>query len=108
MESINMALIVHCVNDPEQNFLVDQQWEVSNPILSCSNLQNLPFFFLSNPGELTIRFYVWELGLPFALSPKCFIFLNQQSSVLSIFPMTQIQLLQNNYLKLWLLHLDKA
>lgn len=38
MESIDMALNVSCVNDPEQNLLIDQQWEVSDPILSCTNL----------------------------------------------------------------------
>lgn len=38
MDSINMALIVHRVNDPKRNMLVDKQWEVSDPILSFSNL----------------------------------------------------------------------
>lgn len=58
MESINMALIVHRVNDPEQNLLIDQQWEVSDPILSCSNQEHLPVYFLSKPEELTIIFWV--------------------------------------------------
>jgi len=56
MESINMALTVHRIHDPEQNLLVDQQWEVSDPILSCSNLEHLPVYFLSNPEELTVKF----------------------------------------------------
>ena len=51
-----MALIVHRVNDPEQNLLIDQQWEVSDPILSCSNQEHLPVYFLSKPEELTIIF----------------------------------------------------
>ena len=74
MESIDMALIVHRVNDPEQNLLVDQQWEVLDPILSCSNLQNLPIFFWSNPKELTVWFHVWESGLPLCIVPQVFHF----------------------------------
>lgn len=54
MESINMALTMHHVNDPEQNLLVDQHWEVSDPILSCTNLQDLPVHFLRNPEELMV------------------------------------------------------
>lgn len=55
MESINMALTVHRVNDPEKNLLVDQQWGISDPILSCSNQELLPVHFLSHPEELTMR-----------------------------------------------------
>lgn len=74
MECINMDLTVHWVNDPKQSLLVDQQWEVSYPILSYSNLQNLPVFFLSNPEELTLRFCVWESGLPLCIVPQVFHF----------------------------------
>ena len=74
MESINMALIVHCINNPEQSLLIDQQWEVSNPILLFSNLQNLPVLFLSNLEELTVRFCIWESGLPLCIFPQVFHF----------------------------------
>ena len=67
-----MAFTVHRVNDPKQNLIVDQQWEVSDPILSCSNLENLPVFFLSNPEELTVRFCVWELGLLLCIVPQVY------------------------------------
>ena len=58
MESINMSLIVHKVNDLDQNLLVYQQWEIFDPILSSTN-QDLPsVFFLNEPKELTLRFHV--------------------------------------------------
>ena len=74
MESINIALTVDRVNDPKQNLLIDQQWEVSDPILLCSNLENLPVFFLSNPEELIVIFPVWELGLPICIVPQVYHF----------------------------------
>ena len=74
MESINMALIVHRFNDPEQNLLVDQQWEVSDPILSFSNQEHLPVYFLSNWEELTVRFWVWDSGLPLCIVPQVYHF----------------------------------
>ena len=69
-----MALTVHKVNDPEQSLLVDQHWEVFDPILSCSNLQDLPMHFFSNPEELMIHFHVWESGLPLCIVPQVFHF----------------------------------
>ena len=51
-----MMLTIHRVNDPEKNMLVDQQWEISDPILSCPSQELLPFHFLNNPEELTMRF----------------------------------------------------
>ena len=69
-----MALTVHQVNDPEKNLLIDQQWEVSDPILSCSNLGNLPVFLLSNPEEIIVKFYVYELGLLLYIVPQLYHF----------------------------------
>ena len=57
-ESINMALTVHRVNDPEQNLLTDQHWEVIDTILTHSNFQELPMHFFGNPEELMVRFRV--------------------------------------------------
>ena len=54
--------------------LVDQQWEVSDPILSCSNQEHLPVYSLSNPEELTVRFRVWDSGLPLCLVPQVYHF----------------------------------
>ena len=56
MESINMSLSVHQVNDLEKNMLVDQQWEVCDPILSYSNQELLPIHILNHPEELNLRF----------------------------------------------------
>lgn len=70
-----MALILHRVNDPKQNLLVDQQWEVSNPILSYTNLQDLPIHFFSNPEDFMVRFHVWESNLPLCIVPQVFHFL---------------------------------
>ena len=70
-----MALTIHKVNDPKQNPLVDQHWEVSDPNFSCYNLQDLPIHFFSNPKEIMIHFHVWESGLPLCIVPQVFHFL---------------------------------
>ena len=75
MGSINMALTIHRVNNPDQNMLVDQQWEVSNPILSITNLQDLPIHFFSNPEELMVWVHIWESGFPLCIIPQVFHFL---------------------------------
>ena len=69
-----MALTVHCVNDPKQNLLVDQHQEVFDPILSCSNLSDLPIHFFSNPEDLMVWFRVWESSLPLCIVPQVFHF----------------------------------
>lgn len=69
-----MDLTVHRVNDPEKNLLVNQQWEISDPILSCSNQELLLIHFLSNPEVLTMRFRVWDLGLPLCIVPQVYHF----------------------------------
>ena len=69
-----MSLTIHKFNDPEQNLLVDQHWEVSDPILSCSNLQDLPIPFFSNPEELMICFHIWESSLHLCIVPQVFHF----------------------------------
>lgn len=74
-ESINMALTIHRVNDPEQNLLIDQHWEVSDPIWSCTNLQDLPIHFFSNPEDLMVWFHVWEFSLPLCIVSQVFHFL---------------------------------
>ena len=63
-KSINMALTVHRVNDPEQNLLTDQHWEVIDTILTHSNFQELPMHFFGTPEELMVRFRVWTSSLP--------------------------------------------
>ena len=64
-----MSLTIHRVNDPNQNLLVDQQWEISDTILSCTNKDLLSVFFLSQHEELTLRFYVWDSSLPLCIVP---------------------------------------
>ena len=73
-ESINMALIVHRVNDLEQNFLTDQHWEVIDTILTHSNFQEIPMHFFGNPEELMVRLKVLTSGLPLCVVPQVFHF----------------------------------
>ena len=56
MESINMALTIHGVNDLHQNLLFNQQSEIFDPILSFLNQELQSVHFLSNLEELTVRF----------------------------------------------------
>ena len=74
VESINMALTIHRLNDLDQNLLIDQHWEVTDTILSLSNFQELPMHFFGNP-ELIVRFCVWNSGLPLCVVPQFFHFL---------------------------------
>ena len=74
-ESINMALTVHRVNDPQQNLLTSQHWEVIDTILSHSNFQELPMHFYGNPEELMVRFRVCTSGLPLYVVRQVFHFL---------------------------------
>ena len=70
MDSVNMCLTVHRVNDPDQNILIDQHWEVYDPILSCSNQDVLPSYFFNHPDELATHFRVWDSGLPLCIVPQ--------------------------------------
>ena len=74
VESINMALTMHRVNDPEQNLLTDQHWEVTDTILSLSNFQELPMHLFCNPEDLIVRFRVWNSDLPLYVIPNVFHF----------------------------------
>ena len=69
-----MSLIVHRVNDHNQIMLVDQQLVISNPILSCTNQEQLPVFFLSQHEELTLIFCVWDSVLPLCIVPQVYHF----------------------------------
>ena len=74
MESTILDLTVHKIHDHEQNLLINQQWEVSDPILSCYNQELIPIYFLSNPKELTVRFWVWDSGIPLCIVPQVYHF----------------------------------
>ena len=69
-----MSLTVHQVNDPEQNLLVDQQWEIYDPILSCSNQDLIPVHFLSHSKELTLIFRVYDSDLLVCIVPQVYHF----------------------------------
>ena len=73
-ESINMQLTVCKVNDPDQNLLTDQHWEVTNTIFSLSNFQELPMHLFGNLEDLIFRFCVWNYGLPICIVPQVFHF----------------------------------
>ena len=74
MESINMSLPVYRVNDPDQNLLVDQHWEISDPILSCTNQDKLLVLFLIQPDELALILWVWDSGLSLFIIPQVYHF----------------------------------
>jgi len=44
MESINQSFFLHKPEDPEQTLMLDNHYEVFDPILSCSNKEKLPSF----------------------------------------------------------------
>lgn len=69
-----MSLTMHKVNDPDQNLLVNQQWDIFDPILSCTNQDHLSVFFLIQSEELTLRFCVWDSGLPLYIVPQVYHF----------------------------------
>ena len=72
MKSINMSLAIHRANDPDQNLLVDQHWEIVDTILSCTNQDKLSILFLSQPNELDLRFRILDFGLPLCIVPQVY------------------------------------
>ena len=70
MSSMNLCQTVHRVNDPDQEILIDHQWEISNPILACSSQDALPLQCFSYPDEFANCFHVWDSALPLAIIPQ--------------------------------------
>lgn len=75
MEACNRSLTIHRVSDPNQTNLLDQHWEIFDPILSCTNQQLLPTFFLNQSEEITSKLNIWEFGLTLCVVPQVFHFL---------------------------------
>lgn len=69
-----MSLIVHRVNVLDQNLLVDQHQEITDPILSCTNQDKFPVLFLSQSDELGLRFQILDFGLPLCIIPQVYYF----------------------------------
>ena len=67
---MNLCQTVHRVNDPNQEILIDHQWEISDPILTCSSQDALPLQFFSYLDEFANRFHIWDFGLPLAIVPQ--------------------------------------
>ena len=67
-----MSLAIHRANDPDQNLLVDQHWEIVDTILSCTNQDKLSILFLSQPNELDLRFRILDFGLPLCIVPQVY------------------------------------
>ena len=42
MTSMNLCQTGHRVNDPDQEILIDHQWEISDAILACNSQDTLP------------------------------------------------------------------
>ena len=70
MNSMNLCQIVHRVNDPDQEILIDHQWEISNPILACSSQDALPLQFFSYPDEFANCLHIWDSALPLSIVPQ--------------------------------------
>ena len=70
MSSMNLCQTAHRVNDPEQEILIDQQWEISDPILSCSYQDTLPLQFFSYPDEFANHFNILAFVLPLCIVPQ--------------------------------------
>ena len=58
MTSMNLCQTVYRIIDPDQEILIDQQWEISDPILACTSQDTLPLQFFSYPDEIANRFHV--------------------------------------------------
>ena len=67
---MNLCQTVHRVNDLEQEILIDQQWEISDPILACSSQDTLPLQFFSYPDEFANCFHIWVSALPLCIVPQ--------------------------------------
>ena len=70
MISMNLCQTVHRVNDPDQEILIDHQWEISDPILACSSQYTLPTQFFNYPDEFANHFHIWDFALPLAIVPQ--------------------------------------
>lgn len=75
LDSCNQILVIHRVSDPNQSDLLDQDWEIFDRILSCTNQEQLPIFFLSQLDEIMKKFKIWESGPPLCIVPQVFHFL---------------------------------
>ena len=67
---MNLCQTIHRVNDPDQEILIDHQWEISDPILACISKDALPLQFFSYPDEFAKRFHVLDSSLPLAIVPQ--------------------------------------
>ena len=67
---MNLCQTVHRVNDPDQEILIDHQWEIFDPILACSSQDALPLQFFSYPNEFANRFHIWDSPLALSIIPQ--------------------------------------
>ena len=70
MSSMNLCQTVHRVNNPDQEILIDHQWEISDPILACLSQDALPLQFFSYPDEFANCFHIWDFVLPVPIVPQ--------------------------------------
>ena len=74
MESVNKSISLHKSEDPEQTFLLDNHYEVFNPILSCSNQEKLPLFYSSQTNKHFQKFKIWDSTLSLCVVSQNFNF----------------------------------
>ena len=74
MEFVNKSISLHKSTDLEQNLLLDNHYEVFDPILSCSNQEKLPLFCSSQTNEHFQKFKIWDMTLSLYVVPQTFNF----------------------------------
>ena len=74
MDFVNKVVSLHKYEDPKQNLLLDYHYEVFDPILSCSNQENLSSFCSTQSNVYFQKFRVWESTLPLCVVPQVFNF----------------------------------
>ena len=75
MESDNIIITLHKSVNAKKKLLIDHDWEVYDPILTCSNQEKLPMFCPTQSDVYFQKFKVWEYGLPLCIAPQVFNFL---------------------------------
>ena len=76
MESVNKVVSLHKSEDPKQILLLDNHYEVFNPILSCSNQEKMTSLCSTQLNVHFQKFKVWDSTLPLYVIPQVFSFLD--------------------------------
>ena len=72
MEFVNKFVSLNKFKDPEKTLLLDNHYEVFDPILSCSNQEKLPYFCSSQINDHFQKLKIWDLSLLLCVVPQVF------------------------------------